>query len=148
MHSHTVRGVTPTDVEIGIRESLRSRDDRWSVNASLAPDGWKISLTHPASAGLIIETGTVVEHDAVEIARRVIASSTEIDIASAAPALEHLDLLLGLRTVAKAFGWQSREVGAVAFLLFENGLLTLDETAWLAGYEGIEAPMRPQSPHG
>jgi len=140
--------VAPTDVEIGIRESLGSRDDRWSVRASLETEGWEISLTHPASAGLIIETGTVVEREAVEIGSRIIAGSTEIDIASAAPPLEHPDLLLGLRTVAKAFDWESREVRAVAFLLFENGLLTLDETAWLAGYDGVDASMRPQSPHG
>jgi hypothetical protein len=107
-----------------------------------------VSLTHPASAGLIIPTGSDSVAEAIEIAGRVLSASTEIDIASAAPALEHAELLLGLRTVATMFGWGNREVGAVAFLMFENGHLTLDETAWLAGYEGVGAPMRPHSPVG
>ena len=93
----------------------------WTVDASADPQmGWVIALTHPASAGLIIETGTAVEADAVETGRRVLAASAEIDIASAAPVLEHADLVMGLRTVAMSFGWESREVRAVAFLMFER----------------------------
>jgi len=57
-------------------------------------------------------------------------------------------MLLGLRTVASMFGWECREVRAVAFLMFENGHLTHDETAWLSGYEGVGAPMQPRSPLG
>ena len=81
-------------------------------------------------------------------AGRVLAASIEIDIASAAPMLEHAEMVSGLRTVASMFGWESREVAAVAFLLFENGHLTHDETAWLSGYEGVGAPMQPRSPLG
>lgn len=42
--------------------------------------------------------------------------------------------------------WESREVRAVAFLMFEHGHLNNDETAWLSGYEGIGAPMKAASP--
>ncbi|MGD9999423.1 MAG: hypothetical protein AB7U39_21090 [Ilumatobacteraceae bacterium] len=136
-------------IEAGIIESLGPRLDGWTVKASEDPQtGWVITLTHPASAGLGIETGTAVEIEALETGRRVLAASKEVDIASAAPALEHADLITGLRTVATMFGWDSREVAAVAFLMFEHGHLTLDETAWLSGYEGVGAPMQPRSPLG
>ena len=138
-----------SSIEDAICEWLGPRLDRWTVEASADRQaGWVITLTHPASAGLIIETGTGIEGDAIGTVTRVLAATKEIDIASSAPALEHLDLLLGLRTVAKMFGWENLEAGAVAFLMFENGHLTLDETAWIAGYEGHGAPMRPRSPLG
>lgn len=134
-------------VETRIIELLGPRLDGWAVNASLdMQTGWVIALTHPASAGLIIETGTAIEADAVETGLRVLAVSKEIDIASAAPVLEHADLIMGLRTVATVFGWDTREVGAVAFLMFEHSHLTLSETVWLAGYEGVGAPMVPRNP--
>jgi hypothetical protein len=139
--------VERSTVETKITESLGQRYDHWSVKASLYPDaGWVITLTHPASAGLIIETGSTDEDEAVAVGGRTLAASTEIDIASAAPDLAHADLISGLRTLAKAFEWDSREVRAVAFLMFEHNHLSLDETAWLAGYEGIDAPMRAVSP--
>ena len=76
------------------------------------------------------------------------SSSDEIDVAASAPALEHADLLAGLRTIAAMFGWDNDEVRAVAFLMFENGHLTLDETAWVSGYIGGGSPMCPTSPMG
>jgi hypothetical protein len=130
-----------------IIESLGSRLDGWSVEASADPvAGWNITLSHPASAGLIIETGTTVEADAVETSVRVLTMSRELEIARAAPDLVHSDLVVGLRTVASAFRWDCREVAAVAFLMSEHGHLTLDETSWLSGFEGIGAPMQPSSP--
>ena len=144
-----IAGVAGSTVDASIIKWLGPRLDRWSVDASVDPQtGWVIALTHPASAGLMIQTGTTDEAVAVETGRRVLAANAEIDIASAAPVLEHPDLILGLRTVATMFGWESREVGAVAFVMFENGHLTLDETAWLAGFEGVGAPMQPRSPIG
>jgi hypothetical protein len=142
-------GMARSTIETSILDWLGPRLGRWTVRASLDLQmGWVITLTHPASAGLTIETGTAVEVDAVETGRRVLAASNEIDIASAAPALEHTDLINGLRTVATMFHWESREVAAVAFLMFEHGHLTLDETAWFSGYEGVGAPMEPRSPLG
>jgi hypothetical protein len=76
----------------------------------------------------------------------MLGPSTEIDVASAAPDLEHADLISGIRTIAQMFEWESREVRAVAFLMFEHGRLNNDETAWLCGYDGIGAPMKAASP--
>jgi len=136
-------------VEIGITESLGSRRHGWIVDASLSPvEGWVITLTHPASAGLVITTGTADASEAISFGESILAASTEIDIAAAAPHLQHAQLVAGLRTVATMFGWESAEVRAVAFLMFENGHLTLDETSWLSGYEGVGAPMQPRSPRG
>ena len=136
-------------VETRIAELFGRRLDGWTIEASAdSQANWVIALTHPASAGLIIPTGTAVEADAVETARHLLAGSAEIDIATAAPVLEHADLIMGVRTLAKTFRWDSLEVRALAFLMFEQGHLTLDETAWLSGYEGVGAPMQPQSPLG
>ena len=136
-------------IEARIADSLGQRLNGWNVAASIDPDrAWVIALTHPASAGLVVETGTAVEDDAVEIAGRVLEHSTEIDIARAAPVLLHAELVMGLRTVAAMFEWPSHEVKAVVFLMFEHGHLTLDEATWLAGYEGVDAPMQPRSPLG
>ena len=85
---------------------------------------------------------------AASIALQVLEHTEEIDVAAAAPTLEHADLLAGLRTIAAMHRWDSREVRAVAFLMFENGHLTHDETAWMSGYIGTDPPMRPTSPMG
>jgi hypothetical protein len=78
----------------------------------------------------------------------VTSSNDEIVIASAAPTLEHADLCLGVRTLSMAFRWHNREVGGVAFLMFEHGHLTESETAWLAGFVGLDAPATDVSPLG
>jgi hypothetical protein len=132
-----------------IMESLGPRLDRWRVESNLDIGGrWVITLAHPASAGLVLDTGSPNEGDAIAVGNRIVAANTEIDIASAAPDLEHADLILGLRTISKMFEWDNREVRVVAFLMFEHGQLNLDETAWLSGYEGINAPMKAASPLG
>ena len=134
-------------VKAKIMESLGQRLDHWSVEATLDPDAtWVITLAHPASAGVIIETGATDQAEAVAVSGHLLAASIEIDIASAAPDLAHADLIAGLRTISKAFEWDHREVRAVAFLMYEHGHLNHDETAWLSGYEGIDAPMRAVSP--
>jgi hypothetical protein len=139
--------VERSTVKAKIMESLRQCLDHRSVEASLDSDArWVITLAHPASAGLIIETGATDEVEAVAVGSRVLAASTEIDIASAAPDLAHADHISELRTLAKAFDWDSREVRAVAFLMFDHDQLSLDESVWLAGYEGIDAPMKAVSP--
>lgn len=135
------------NVESKIRATLGHRLDRWQIEASLDRFGqWVVTLTHPASFGLSIDTVTFDEDEAITRATSVVAASSEIPIASAAPDLQHADLVFGLRTVASMFQWDGREVRAVAFLLFEHGHLNLEESAWLAGYEGIDAPMKEVSP--
>jgi hypothetical protein len=141
--------VDSTVVEAKIVELLGRRGDRWTVEASPRRDvGWLITLTHPASAGLVIETGAREEVEAIDVGGRILADCTEIDIATAAPHLEHPSLIAGLRTVATAFEWSSREVRALVFLLFEHDHLTLEEAAWLGGFAGSDAPMEPVSPLG
>lgn len=132
-----------------IMESLGPRLDRWRVESNLDAGGcWVITLTHPASAGLVLDTGSTNEGDAIAVGDRILAANTEIDIASAAPDLEHDELILGLRAISKMFEWDNGEVRAVAFLMFEQGQLNVDETAWLSGYEGSNAPMTAASPLG
>jgi hypothetical protein len=139
--------MTRPAIEARIVESLGRRLEGWNIAASMGSDGgWVVAMSHPASAGLHVETGTADEDDAVEIAGRVLEHSAEIDIARAAPVLSHAELVMGLRTIAAMFEWESREVKAVVFLMFEHGHLTIDEATWLAGYEGIDAPMQPRSP--
>jgi hypothetical protein len=134
-------------------ESLGPRLDRWSVEATRDRFGqWEVALTHPASSGIRFLTSTSDEAEAVaKVAASLATSPTfdrEIAIACAAPDLEHPDLVSGLRTISFSFGWDCRQVRAVAFLMFEHGHLTHDETAWLAGFEGTDAPMEAVSPLG
>ena len=143
----------PSTVAAEIIESLGPRLDRWSVEATRDQFGqWEVALTHPASSGIRLLTSTSDAAEAVAKATATLASPAsfnhEIDIASAAPELEHPDLIAGLRTIAFAFKWDSREVRSVSFLMFEHRHLTHDETAWLAGYEGVDAPMTARSPLG
>ncbi len=105
-------------------------------------------LTHPASAGLVLESIGADTDDTITAAANALHTITEVDIAAAAPKLEHPDLIAGLRTIAKAFNWDTLQVRSVAFLLFEHGHLTHDEAAWLGGYDGRNAPMNPVSPTG
>jgi hypothetical protein len=57
-----------------------------------------------------------------------------------APPLVHRSLVLGVRTLVTAFEWTATEVRGVAFLLYEHGHLTREETGWLAGYVAADAP--------
>jgi hypothetical protein len=130
-----------------IVESLGSRLDRWSVEAARALDrrGF-VTLSHRRVPVSCRNRCAIDETEAATVAMHMLGPSTEIDVASAAPDLEHADLISGIRTIAQMFEWESREVRAVAFLMFEHGHLNNDETAWLSGYDGIGAPMKAASP--
>jgi hypothetical protein len=145
-----MRSMDARNVANRIKEALGPRRDRWHVEVSSDAVGrWVIALSHPASAGLMVETQATDDDGAVAAGIRMLASaSTEIEVATAAPELEHADLISGLRTISQMFKWDNREVGAIAFLMFEHGHLNQDETAWLSGYQGIGAPMAPRSPIG
>jgi hypothetical protein len=130
-----------------IVESLGSRLDRWSVEAARALDRrGLVTLSHPASAGLLSKQVPSTKLRRPRWPCTCSGPSTEIDVASAAPDLEHADLISGIRTIAQMFEWEGREVRAVAFLMFEHGRLNNDETARLSGYEEIGAPMNAASP--
>ncbi len=133
----------PTEIEAWLGELGRG----WTISASTDTDGsWTVQLDHPASAGKILETGAESERDALQIAKRWLEDDDELRIVAAAPALVHLDLCLGVRTLTLAFDWHNREVRGVTFLMYEHGHLTEQETAWLAGYVGESAPGRAASP--
>lgn len=137
----------PDEVAVQIEEMLGPRLDRWAIEPTTNDRGeWEISLTHPASAGIVILTGRTNPAAAITTASESLNTMTEIDVASAAPSLKHTNLIAGLRTITKAFNWSTQEVRAVAFLLFEFDHLTEDEAAWLSGFEGDGAPMNPVSP--
>jgi hypothetical protein len=69
-----------------------------------------------------------------------------VAVANAAPRFVHPDVVMGVQALARAFEWPALEVKGVAFLLFEAGTLTEQETSWLAGYLAEDAPMEPLSP--
>jgi hypothetical protein len=101
--------------------------------------GFVLVADHPASAGVVIETGTL-DHD---LAARRISSwirQREVAVADAAPELVHLDTVAAVRTLALAFDWPTAQVGAVAFLLFEAGVLIADEAGWLSGLVADDVP--------
>lgn len=135
-----------------LRADAAARAPAWAVTASIthAADSpvFNVELEHPASQGLMFSIGEGSSDNPREWLRCAIDESEEIDIVSAAPALEHRQLVLGVRSLIKAFGWSTSESRGLAFLLYEVDALTEDEAAWLAGYCGVDAPMSPQSPLG
>ena len=104
-------------------------------------------LEHPASAGVVLELRETDPAEAAAAATRILAAHREVQLAFAAPELTNPDLVMGLRTLTAAFTWSNLEVRSVAFLLYEHGHLTVDEAAWLGGYEGKDPPMTVTSPH-
>lgn len=138
-----------SDVAHQLDEALRPRLTGWTIAAHRRHDDrWTITLTHPASHGLVLELRATEPDTAVTEAAATLAANTEIAIIANAPHLEHVELVLGLRGLASSFKWSYQEVCATAFMLYEHGHLTEPETAWLAGYEGRDAPMSPISPLG
>jgi hypothetical protein len=118
---------------------------RWAITVERGPAGFAIRAEHPASAGMIIETGTFDEGAAIAMVKQWMRDS-EFSVADAAPDLVHGDIALGVRTLTAAFNWPTDQVRAVAFLLFEAGGLTSDEAGWLAGYASHDAPMHARPP--
>ena len=138
-----------SNIEREIAASLGHRAIGWQISASVDEHGsWVVSLAHSASHGLVIETGQAEAAEATQRVIEVLTSIEEIETASAAPVLEHPDLILDIRGLAEGFRWDHREVGSLAFLMFEHGHITEVEAAWLAGYIGLGAPRQPVSPVG
>jgi hypothetical protein len=113
---------------------------RWRLTVERDDRGFTLVAEHPASAGLVLETGTL---DRDLAASRISAwiAQREIGVADAAPELVHADTVAGVRVLAQAFDWPTVQVRAVAFLLYDAGVLTADETAWLSGFVADDAPM-------
>ena len=136
-------------VETQLATWLSANSVGWTVVASRDRRGaWLVSLDHPASAGLRIETGATDALEATRIAMKCIKAADEITTASAAPALEHRDLVMEVRTIAQVFDWHTDEIRAVAFMLFSHGHISRGEAAWMSGFLGHGAPRHPVDPVG
>lgn len=118
---------------------------RWRISVEREDSGFVVHAQHPASSGLVLETGTF-DGDAAGEAVAEWIRQPEVAIAEAAPELEHADIAMGVRTLTVAFEWPTVQVRAVAFLLFEAGALSADEAGWLAGFCAYDAPMRSTPP--
>ena len=132
--------MTTEDDVLAVARRELGPSSRWSFALQRDAHGFVLVADHPASAGLMIETGTL-DHD---LAARCIASwmgQREIAVADAAPELVHPDTVAGVRALAVAFDWPTVQVRAVTFLLFEAGVLTADEAGWLSGFVAHHAPM-------
>jgi hypothetical protein len=135
-----MRVVTTEDDLLAVARRELGPSSRWTLTLQRDARGFVLVADHPASAGLVVETGTL-DHD---LAARRISSwirQREVAVADAAPELVHADTVAGVRTLALAFDWPTAQVRAVAFLLFEAGVLTADEAGWLSGFVADDAPM-------
>jgi hypothetical protein len=140
---HAVGVISDDDVLEVIREHM-APTTRWRFVID-RDAGLVVRAEHPASAGLGFDlTGT--DDDKAMRALAEWAKDREFGLADAAPELEHPEVVLGVRTLALAFGWPAMEVRAVAYLIFESGGLTSMEAGWLAGYAAPDAPMVSQPP--
>jgi hypothetical protein len=141
-----MRVVTTDDELLAMARHELGPSSRWTLALERDARGIVLVAEHPASAGLVIETGTL-DHDLA--ARRIASwwsSQREVAVADAAPDLVHPDTVAGVRHLALAFAWPTVQVRGVAFLLFEAGALTADEAGWLSGFVADDAPMVVTSP--
>jgi hypothetical protein len=137
--------VTAEDDLLAVARRELGPFSRWTLTLRRDARGSILVADHPASAGLIIETGTL-DHDLA--ARRIFSwiRQREVAVADAAPELVHPDTVAGVRALALAFDWPTAHVRAVAFLLFQAGVLTADEAGWLSGFVADDAPMTATPP--
>jgi hypothetical protein len=139
--------VTAEDDLLAAARRELGQSSRWTLSADRNASGFVLVADHPASAGLVLDTATFD----LDIAVQLVSSwmrQREVAIADAAPDLVHPATVAGVRALARAFEWPTVQVRAVAFLLFETGVLSVDEAAWLAGFVGTEAPMVATPPTG
>jgi hypothetical protein len=132
--------MTIEDELVELASHTLGASSRWRLTVERDDRGFTLVAEHPASAGLVLETGTL---DRDLAASRISAwfAQREIGVADAAPELVHADTVAGLRGLAQAFDWPTVQVRAVAFLLYDAGVLTADEAAWLSGFVADDAPM-------
>jgi hypothetical protein len=97
--------VTTEDDLLAMARREHGPFSRWTLTLPRDARGFILVADHPASAGLIMETGTL-DHD---LAARRISSwmhQREVAVADAAPELVHVDTVAGVRALAQAFDWQ------------------------------------------
>jgi len=132
--------MTIEDELVELASHTLGASSRWRLTVERDDRGFTLVAEHPASADLVFETGTL---DRDLAASRISAwiAQREIGVADAAPELVHADTVAGVRSLAQAFDWPTVQVRAVAFLLYDAGVLTAKEAAWLSGLVADDAPM-------
>jgi hypothetical protein len=141
------RTVTVEDDLLAVARRQLAPSSQWALSTERNAGGFVLVAEHPASAGLMFETGTF---DSDEAERHIawLMRQREFPVADAAPELAHPDTVSGVRGLVVAFNWPTVQVRAVAFLLFDAGVLTADEAGWLAGFVALDAPMVTSRPDG
>jgi hypothetical protein len=132
--------VTTEDELLAVARGALGESSRWVLTVQRDAGGFGVAAEHPASAGLVLATGTLDK----DRAARLISTwmeQREFAVADAAPELVHSDAVFGVQALARGFCWPTVQVRGVAFLLFEVAALTADEAGWLSGFVADDAPM-------
>lgn len=132
------------DEVLAAARRLFGTESEWSLRIEQRDGRLMLVADHPASSGLVLDIDSSDPHMAEHLGW--FCRQREVSVADAAPRLVHRDVVMGIQALARAYEWPAREVKSVAFLLFEAGALTEEETSWLAGYLAEDAPMEPVSP--
>lgn len=132
----------------GVRAAFTGHSQGWNLRCESEEGGYVMFANHPASTGLVIETATDDTDRAIRMCADTLQGSREVAIADAAPALDHAELVMGIRTLVTGFDWPAGQVTGLTFLLAEHGAVTAEEAAWLSGYVAWDAPMKPIRPDG
>jgi hypothetical protein len=109
--------VTTEDDLLAVARRELGSSSRSTFTLQRHAHGFVLVADHPASAGLMIETGTL-DHD---LAAHRISSWMDhraVAVADAAAELMHSDTVAGVQALAEAFDWPTAQVRTVAFLLF------------------------------
>ena len=138
--------MTGDDEVLAAARRLFGTDSEWSLRIEGHDGRLLLFAEHPASSGLVLDVDASNPRMTQQLEE--FSRSREVSVANAAPPLVHPDVVMGVQALARAYEWPAGEVRGVAFLLFEAGALTVEETSWLAGYLAEDAPMEPVSPLG
>jgi hypothetical protein len=131
-----------------VRDVLPPPLKPWAIEVQSDPviEGWKVSLQHEASQGVVYETGEADATAAISRVRELMASGQdEFDRVAAAPALVHRDDVMTVRSLAHTFNWSRAEVRSVVRFV-EDRMFTTDEAEWLFDWVGHDGPV-PRPSH-
>jgi hypothetical protein len=137
--------VTAEDDLLAVARRELGPFSRWTLTLRRDARGFILVADHPASAGLIIETGTL-DHD---LAARRISSwirQREVAVADAAPELVHPDTVARVRARRLGTAGTRRREHAPLASRRPAPVLTADEAGWLCGFVADDAPMTATPP--
>ncbi len=99
----------------------------------------RVELEHPLSDGYgWSPTPDEVETVDTTFLERIIAEEGEFDQIAHAPECTHVDLVKGIRSIARMFAWRQLEVSTLVGTLYNAGCLTREEEEWLSAFTGEE----------